>query len=129
MHYIRFINKYKQNSLAKKKYYDIVFNKKTNTLLTKFIELGLIKQAFHPNKLKRIIRIYINYIKGEKVYVNIINHYCLSKKKNINLKTLNIKKTLSKNTTFLLFTSLGIITNFEACKIRSGGLLFCQINY
>lgn len=129
MHYIKFINLYKQNSLAKKIYYTTYISKKSKKLLEKFIELGLIKHAVSEKKNFQTTRIYINYIRQEKVYKNLINLYKPSKKKNISNKTLQIKKQFSTSSTFILLTSKGIITNFEAMTKNSGGILLCQINY
>lgn len=129
MQYIKFINLYKQNSLAKKTYYTTYVSKKSKKLLAKFIELGLIKHAIYETKNLQTIRIYINYIKQEKVYKNLFNLYKPSRKKNINIKTLRIKKEFSMSSVFILLTSKGIITNFEAMSKNSGGILLCQINY
>jgi len=130
MTYIKFINLYKQNSLAKKKYYPSYFDNKTQTLLKKFIEIGLIKYAITSKKNPKIIYIYINYIKkNNNPFISISSLYKLNKNKNINLKTLILHKNFKFNSTLLLLTSKGVLTNFEAMQYKVGGVLLCQINY
>lgn len=129
MKYVKFLNAYKQNSLAKKKYYDITVYKSDKQLLQKFIELGLIKQAFILNKVSKLTRIYINYINNEKIYTSLFNRYTSGHKKHINIKTLKIKKHLFVNSTLLFSTSNGIMTNFEVLKKNISGILICQIHY
>jgi ribosomal protein S8 len=129
MTYIKFIILYQQNSLSKKKYYSIYINKKTKKILQKFIELGLIKYTNTNKKNNKLIYIYVNYTKNMTVFKKIKILYKLSKKQNINTKTLLIKKELKSNSTLLLLTSKGILTNFEAIDNNIGGVLLCQINY
>jgi ribosomal protein S8 len=129
MTYIKFITLYQQNSLAKKKYYTIYINKTIKVLLQKFIELGLIKYTSPSKKNKKLVYIYVNYIKNSTVFRKITPLYKPSQKKNINIKTLLIKKNLRLNSTLLLLTSQGVLTNFEALHKKIGGVLLCQINY
>ena len=82
MTYIKFINLYKQNSLAKKKYYFIHRNKITNMLIKKFIELGLIKYTKKGKNDNYKICIYINYIKNTNIYTKIKNLYNIAISKN-----------------------------------------------
>jgi ribosomal protein S8 len=129
MTYIKFITLYQQNSLAKKKYYTLYVNKTIKLILQKFIEIGLIKYVKNSKKNNKILYIHINYIKSNTVFKKIKSLYKPSRKQNLKLKTLLIKKQLKLNSTLLLLTSKGILTNFEALHQNTGGILLCQINY
>jgi ribosomal protein S8 len=129
MTYIKFLTLYQQNSLAKKKYYTIYSNKTLKIILKKFIELGLIKYVSISKKNNKIICIYINYIQNSTIFKKITSLYKPSRKRNITNKTLRIRKQLKSNSTLLLLTSKGLLTNFEALHQNIGGILLCQINY
>lgn len=129
MNYIRFINCYKQNSLTKKKYYYYIYDNKTNKLIHKFMELGLIKYTIKSQTSKNKIKIFINYEKNTTIFKNLKILYKLNKKQHINVKTLITQKKFKLNSVFLLSTSNGILTNFEALHQKNGGILLCQINY
>ena len=129
MTYLKFINLYQQNSLAKKKYYTIQKNKITLLLLKKFIQIGLVKSVKSNIKNTTLLYVYINYINNNNVYIKITTLYTLSKKKNVNIKTLLLKKKFNTNSTLLILTSKGLLTNFEAIAKNIGGVLLCQINY
>lgn len=129
MTYLKFITLYQQNSLAKKKYYTIQKNKITLLLLKKFIQIGLVKSVKSNIKNTTLLYVYINYINNNNVYIKITTLYTLSKKKNVNIKTLLLKKKFNTNSTLLILTSKGLLTNFEAIAKNIGGVLLCQINY
>lgn len=129
MTYIKFINLYQQNMLAKKKYYLLHTNKINIIILKKFIQLGLIKYVKINTKNSKLFYVFINYIKYGNVSKKIKTLYKPSKKQNIKIKTLEIQKKFKTNSTILLLTSKGLLTNFEALEQKIGGILLCQINY
>lgn len=126
MVYISFINAYKQNSLAKKKYYYFRYIKKQLPLISKFLEIGLIKHIVKSNNL---LKIYINYAGKNCIYTNLKILRTPSNHQNINYSSLIKKKEYKTNTTYLIFSTKGILTNFEAIHEKTGGILLCKINY
>ena len=100
--------------------------KKTNkniNVLKAFIKINIIKFIFIKNNT---ITVYINYKNNKPVFKNIINIFKSSNKKFISLK--NLKKINSKhNWIFILSTNKGIINNYEALKLKIGGLIIAKI--
>ena len=129
MSYIRFINCYKQNAIAKKKYYYFDINKKSQQILLKFIELGLIASVKYIDVKTKKCKIFINYTNKTTVFKTLKILLKLGKKINISLKTTLKLKKYKTNSTFLMLSSKGIITNFEAINFKIGGVLLCKCNY
>ena len=127
MGYINFINTFKQNCLAKKKYYYFNnINNKTKSVLYKFIELGLIKHVKFINK--NYIQIYPTYINEQRIFTNLKILYKPSHKKNINVNTLKKLKKYKYNCFIILLTTKGLLTNIEALNNGVGGILLCKCN-
>lgn len=127
MSYINFINTFKQNCLAKKKYYYFNnINKKTSNILYKFIELGLIKNIQYINK--NYIKIYPTYVNEQIIFKNLKILYKPSNKKNINIKTLQKIKKYKHNCFIIMLTPKGLLTNIEALNNNTGGILLLKCN-
>ena len=115
------INLIKLNLIYKKKILKYKYNKKNINIIKILIILNIIKCI---KKNKTNIYIYLNNFYKNN-YLN--NFYKPSR--SIFLKTNIIKKlTLKKKWIFLLSTNKGIITNFEALKKKTGGILIIKIN-
>jgi ribosomal protein S8 len=115
------INLIKLNLIYKKKIIKYKYNKKNINIIKILIILNIIKYIKKTNK---IIYIYINNLYKHN-YIN--NIYKPSR--SIFLKNSVIKKlTLKKKWIFLLSTNKGIMTNFEAVKKKTGGILILKIN-
>lgn len=111
-------------SIKHKKKGFIILNKKNNINILKiFIKIKLIK--FIKIQDNKII-VYINYIKNKPIFKNIVNLYKPGNKKFITLKTLK-KITLKHNWILIISSPKGIINNFDALKIKTGGLLLSKI--
>ena len=107
----------------KKKGFIIVKNTKNINILKPFLKLNILK--FIKITKNKII-VYINYINNKPIFKNIVNMFKPSFKKFINLK--NIKKiSIKHNWILIISTNKGIINNFEALKIKTGGLLLAKI--
>ena len=118
---LNLINLIKLNLIYKKKIIKYNYNKKNISLIKILINLNIIKCV---KKKKNNIYLYMNNF-YKKNYIN--NLYKPSRL--IFLKNSTIKKiTLKKKWIFLLSTSKGVITNFEAIKKKIGGLLILKIN-
>jgi ribosomal protein S8 len=115
------INLIKLNLIYKKKIIKYKYNKKNLSIIKILIILNIIKYVKRNNKT---IYIYINNLYKHN-YIN--NIYKPSR--SVFLKNSIIKKlTLKKKWVFLLSTNKGIITNFEAVKKKTGGILILKIN-
>ena len=118
---INLINLIKLNLTYKKKIIKYTYYKKNIHIIKALISLNIIKYIKKQNKT---LYIYINNL-YKKNYIN--NFYKPSR--SIFLKTSIIKKlTLKNKWIFLLSTNKGIITNFEAIKKKTGGILLLKIN-
>lgn len=127
MSYINFINTFKQNYLAKKKYYYFNnINNKTKSILYKFIELGLIKNTQFINE--SCIKIYPTYSNEQRIFTNLKILYKPSQKKNINIRTLKKLKKYKYNYFIILLTTKGLLTNIEALNNNIGGIILCKCN-
>jgi len=129
MSYIEFINCYKQNAVAKKKYYYFNLNRKSQQVLLKFIDLGLIASIKYLDNNNIKCKIFINYVNKTTTFKTLKILLKLGKKSSISLKTSLKLKKYKTNSTFLLLSSKGIITNFEAINFKIGGILLCKCNY
>lgn len=118
---INLINLIKLNLIYKKKVIKYKYYKKNINIIKMLIILNIIK---YVKKQNNILYIYINNF-YKKNYIN--NFYKPSR--SIFLKNSVIKKlTLKKKWIFLLSTNKGIITNFDAIKKKTGGVLILKIN-
>lgn len=117
------INLIKISTKHKKKGFIINNSKKNINILKAFIKINIIK--FINIKNNKII-VYINYKNNKPVFNNIINIFKSSNKKFISLK--NLKKISNKhNWVFILSTNKGLINNYEALKLKVGGLIIAKI--
>lgn len=121
------LNRIKQNCLAKKKYFYIDKIKKLQPLINKFVELNIISIRKEQNKR---LKIYINYDENNTLfYKNIKVMYTPGRPININIRTLKKIKKFQYNSYYILSTSKGYQTNFEALQNKQGGIIICKFNY
>jgi ribosomal protein S8 len=113
------------NTLNKKKYFYYSYNKKNLPPIYKFMELNLICGLKFLSEKK--LKAFIPYKNGQPLYKRIKLLYKPSHKFIINFKTLD-KINKYKNSTFLMFTNIGFVTNHEALNKRVGGIIFCRLN-
>lgn len=111
------------NYLLKKKNLKINLNQKEKIILKIFLQLNIIKLIKND---KKKLNIYFQYINNEPVFNNIKNMYKSSKPTFINLKQIN-KINKKNNYIFFISTNKGVINNFEAEKLKIGGILILKI--
>lgn len=116
-------------TLSRKRLYTkIRYTKKTIQLIHILHKIGFLKnylvQKIHKRK---IISFTIFFYKNTAYYHHIRLVSTQSKKFFISLNALRKLQYSTKNSIFLLSTSLGIITHHEALERNIGGLLLCSI--
>lgn len=115
------------NYACKKKKLKLKIFKKDLKIVQIFIKLNLIKIIKNDlNSNSILITIYFVYLSGEPVFRSIKNLNKPSKMNIINYKQLS-KFNKKNNSLFLMSTSKGLLTNFEAEKYRIGGNIILKI--
>lgn len=127
MYIVQLLNNIKQNSRAKKKYFYFRNIKNLKFFINKLIELNII---FVQNVNNKYLKIYINYNKNTNIlYNNIKILYNKSRPIHVSVKTLKKIKKFKYNSYYILTTTKGFKTNFEALTTNCGGILICKFNY
>ena len=110
--------------ISKKKYFIIKTNKKTNLLLTKFIQCNIITsiKILSKNLLKITPNtdFYLFKPKNFKIL------YKKSQRLKINIKNLEKIRKFKHSNFFFISTNCGILTSQEAFKKKVGGFLICK---
>jgi ribosomal protein S8 len=122
--FYKITNIVKLNYMLKRNKIKIKLNKNDFKIIKIFIKLNIIKNI---KKNKNNFYIYFRYVKNNPVFYSIKNIYKPSKPVFINFK--EIKKINKKNNSiFILSTNKGLITNFEAEKNKTGGIIITLIH-
>ncbi len=102
----------------------IKLNKSELSLIECLIKIKVIKYLKKLENNKYLI--YINYHKEKPLFENIKNVHKPSS--NVFLKIKNIEEITKKsNSIILLSTNRGIITNFEAIRYHTGGIIIMNL--
>lgn len=116
------INIIKINILNKKNKIIIKKNKINNRIIKILIKLNIIKYVIKKNEN---IIIYLNFFKKNKSIFKLKNMF---KKTNVKIiKFKNLIKINKKNNILLLSTNKGLLTNYDAIKKKTGGILILHI--
>ena len=123
MKYYNLINSIKLGYLYNKKVTTVIKNNNNLKLIKLLIKLNIVKFIKINNKL---IKLYLNYIFNKPIFQNIVNIYKPSKKSFLNVKNINAINN-SKNYILIISTNKGILTNFEAEKLKCGGVIIAKL--
>nr|YP_010049539.1 ribosomal protein S8 [Strombidium cf. sulcatum]QPL15944.1 ribosomal protein S8 [Strombidium cf. sulcatum] len=123
-----FINHYNFNMSQKKPYIRIMYSKKLLTYTSIFYRIGAIK-SFLVTKTnnKKFIFISVNHYKNTPCFKSIRQVSRSSKNYNVSYSVLKILTKSLNQAIIILSTSRGIITNRQALKYRTGGLVLAII--
>lgn len=117
------VNILKLSIILNKKGFLIKNNNTNLNILKAFLNINIIKFIkIYNNKLL----VYVNYKNNKPIFNNIINVFKPSYKKYINLDSL-IYLSKKYNWIFIISTNRGILNNFEAINLKTGGLIISVI--
>jgi ribosomal protein S8 len=117
------INNIKLNLKYKKKMIRLNLNRYEISIINILIKINIIKFI---KKNKNKFDIYLNYFNNKPIFQNITN---ISKSSKYVYVSYNIVKYITNKykIIFIINTNKGVITNFEAVKCKTGGILIAQI--